>query len=248
MATIANPPVIATAAAAWRDAFAAYREMPRVFWASTAALVVSFSFIVIGLHLARIAYSPFLSALTTQALYPLATAPLAIAVHRFVLLGQRTPAYDIALSDRRFRKFVLFALAFTFTLGLPRLFFGLVGFEILLVYLLVWVVAVSLFILFPAIAVGSPEACWRNAVLNSKGHGWRIFFTMICTTVPVLVAANVLLKTPAGHGKLLEFIQIFLAVVLMTFMVAAFAAAAARLYDGYAANLGRPPGLSLRPL
>ena len=54
----------------------------------------------------------------------LALTPLAIAIHRFILLGETTSSYRLELGQRRFRRFAFY----TFLLNLIALAPGFCGF------------------------------------------------------------------------------------------------------------------------
>ena len=49
------------------------------------------------------------------------------------------------------------------------------------------IASLRLLIVFPAIAVDARGADWRNAMADTKGHTWRVFFTVLATTLPALV-------------------------------------------------------------
>jgi len=130
----------------------------------------------------------------------LALAPLAIAIHRFILLGETTSSYRVELGQRRFRRFAFY----TFLLNLIALtpaFFGifflatikllpavaaaLLGLGIGVIEIagaiVLLVLLVRLTLLFPAVAVDAPRAGWNRALDESSGHFWRILSALLLT-------------------------------------------------------------------
>jgi hypothetical protein len=111
-------PVIETAAIAWRDAFQAIDVMPVVAGiAFVLYLVVSLA--VSALAISAINPNPF--ALIGSPWLPIISiiagivqaallAPLAIAVHRFVLLGEKTNRYPLEPKSSRYLRFVGFSI------------------------------------------------------------------------------------------------------------------------------------------
>jgi hypothetical protein len=101
-----RPSIIQWAVTAWRDAFAAFRQMPTVL--GVAFLVFLALDVVRQLVFPRepgpIGLGLGILAFILGLVYGLLLTPPAIAVHRFVLLGERTAQYRLDLSDSRFRK------------------------------------------------------------------------------------------------------------------------------------------------
>jgi hypothetical protein len=123
--------------------------------------------------------------------------PYAIAVHRFIILGEKPTGYRIAPADPKFRRFfcwwlaiwALYLAAAVISALLPRL-----GppFDLLLVgvlYIPVFVLTIRAIVLFPAAAVGAPGADWRQAIADTGGHVWRIFFIILGAMLPLVIAA-----------------------------------------------------------
>ena len=117
--------------------------------------------------------------------------PFLIAVHRYIVLGEITQHYTLAPRSLRFQLFfgwLASVLIMTAIVGaLPKV----LGFtqsgqsdrrrrrcgRVL-------ALVTRMTILFPAIAVDAPGATWRNAVNDSKGHGWFIFFLLLVAMLP----------------------------------------------------------------
>ncbi len=170
-----------------------------------------------------------------------------------MLLGEVNDSYRLDTQDPRFMKFFTFLGGLAVVLFVPRLVgdlfsspYGASGFGRLVGLILSVVAAVILVrnvILFPAVAVDAPGADWRNAMADSKGHSWRIFFILLCVTVPAGIVAAILMAIffllPLIGWIIVAAIQAAFGV----FIGAATAAAASRLYVDYAQQLGRPAGI-----
>ena len=132
----------------------------------------------------------------------LLTVPYYIAVHRLVILGERTTSYVLAPSHPRFQLFFWWWAALSVVMYLPislvdmltpsrgaiglRLL-ALAGLPILLIAIII--IMLRLTIIFPAIAVDAPGATWRNVMADTKGYVWRIFLLGLVACLPLLVPA-----------------------------------------------------------
>jgi hypothetical protein len=122
--------------------------------------------------------------------------PYAIAVHRFIILGEKTKGYRIAPADPKFRRFFCWWLALEALYLPPEAISALLPpleppFDFLLVVVLripVFVLAIRAIILFPAVAIGGPGASWRQAIAGTGGHVWRVFFIILGAMLPLVIA------------------------------------------------------------
>ncbi len=252
MATSENPPIFELAIEGWRYAFAALSRMPSILGIAMA--------IVFGLSIVTLPLLPgpdeqpslffhlfgFLISIV-QAYF---LTPVAIAVHRFVLLGELTERYAPNPSDPRFMRFFAFSVVYQLLTGVPSFLMSLTGktetgvglvlafiFFVLLVIALI--ASLRLLILFPAIAVDARGADWRNAMADTKGHTWRVFFIMLVTSLPALIISVPLYFTLAWPrpelvgGIVLGVFQAVIGVLLL----AACAAVASRLFAAFANKL-----------
>ena len=69
--------------------------------------------------------APFVAGFITGIIQPFVIAPLAIAVHRYVLLGEVTAGYAIDPSSPRYLRFVSFAVLINVLMFVPSLIFGI---------------------------------------------------------------------------------------------------------------------------
>ncbi len=250
------PSIWRLAIGAWRDAFGAMRDMPVVFGAAFAAAIV--------IHVAQgffgqpsVAYATTLSSEEQVAAFAFALAqtffltPVLIAVHRYILLGERTRRYRLNPSDRRFWRFFVFGIVIQLFFVVPTLFAlnsslesGVELAVAVVLFLAAIVAAVRLILFFPAVAVDAAGADWRNALADSRGHAWRIFFTVMVVT---LMATVVLMAAAIGLAWIsLQFDEIPRAVIvidaiiepsIMVATLAANAVAASRLFRFFGMRL-----------
>ena len=264
MANGGGPSVIGSGITAWRDALEAAARMPVVFAIAIAAVIV---LDVLSLPLFPVKpgehSSPGLQLLgfIVGLVQGFLLTPVAIAVHRYVLLGELAASYQLNPADLRFRRFFLFTVVVQILMAFPGTLMVMAGYSsgfvaviagIVAIALLIVVVIVSLrtLILFPAIAVDAPGADWNNALQDAKGHSWRVFFIVIVVAIPAIVIYGPLyywLWFPEGPSfggvAVLSVVQAVMGVL----MIAAFAAMASRLYLVFSDRLGRPPGLAGAP-
>jgi hypothetical protein len=277
MAAGVKPPIFRSAYRAWADAFKAMRAMPLVIGVGT-ALMLAIGVLEAAFPLTSIlnadgaGQTTLSSTIFPSALANLLTAflmtPLAIAIHRHVILGEVTRSYRINPSDVRFFKFFGFAFVIVFMqwallvagallfpagFGAPlpdlslktrdddyfETFGPAVAFILIGVALLLVVLARTI-VLFPAIAVDAPHADWRSAWHDTKGSFWRIasIFAIVWLPAFLLSPASTVPVWARVPWKVLDVLMLCIG-----------AAAASRLFLAFADNLGKPPEpISDRPL
>jgi hypothetical protein len=247
MAMNTDVSIIDTAIQSWRDAASAREKMPNLFWIAIGILIA------LGILNQLIGgYLLIVGGIVFSIAQALALTPLAIAVHRFILLGEARDSYDFAPGDPRFQKFFVFTIALEILTALPSIvalplafiapfLYGLVA---LVLAILAAIVAVRNVMLFPSIAVDSAGADWRNAMADSKGHSWRIFFVLLCTVLPAVVIEAILVALFAWVGVLHLIVFALIIPAITVFVIAAAAAAASRLFSAYANQLGRPSNVA----
>jgi hypothetical protein len=256
----------------WRDAFVAGNRMRVLVGESFAfVFVLDLAAAACGLNYpdgALLVHSP-LQFLLSMALLVLFTilyyvvlTPLAMAVIRHVVLGRMMQRYSMDLLDVRFRRFAGLAILLNL-LGIVIGMWAAISFTQIWVYIshefvlwpmaITWALFISAFIicnivavrtaiLFPAIAVDSQRASWRNAVLDTKGHSWTIFFSFLFAYLPVLLLNVALYHLAARVEASLAGRWTYVPVnsLLTTVTTCIFAAVAARTFLEWANKLGRP--------
>jgi hypothetical protein len=132
--------------------------------------------------------------------------PYAIAVHRFIILGEKTTSYRIALTEPRFRRFFGWSLALSMLSNAPAAISEVLPpLEEPLDYLLVvalgipvFVLAIRAIVLFPAVAIDALGANWRQAIADTRGRVWRIFFILFGAMLPLFIV-NIILAVIAAN-------------------------------------------------
>ena len=168
---------------------------------------------------------------------------MAIAVHRYILLGETAQRYELTPSRTRFRRFLALTILIESALLVPRLAGMLVGatpargMVVAVVIVLVLYLVLRTLLLFPAIATDAPGADWERAMQDSNGRAWRIFLVLLIAFVPIIVASALLLLSVGrsgvtGHGTF-AVIAVINAVAALAWLVVG-AAVASRLYRAYA--------------
>jgi len=256
-----KPPVINTAAIAWRDAFRAIEVMPAVAGIAFVLYLVMSLAISINANPYALVGSPWLPIISIGAsiVQAVLLSPLAIAVHRFVLLGEEANRYPLEPKSGRYLRFVGFAILVKILWLIPNTIESLIPardnnsalatelkFLAFVLVITVVIVVVRRAILFPAIAIDAPGATWSKARLDTKGSSWRVAFVFISTALPVLVINGVLawlwlLLTPQAQpnaGSLLLFSVIEAVIAIAA--LCAFAAAASHIYRARADIMTQP--------
>jgi hypothetical protein len=255
-----KPPVIETAVITWKDAFRAIEAMPRVAGiAFVLYLAVSLAVFAITNPFALV-LSPWLPLFSIggSIVQAVLFAPLAIVVHRFVLLGETTNRYPLEPKSSRYLHFVGFAILvkvlwvipntiqnFPGTQDNPDLKSGL-GIVAVVLTITVIIVVVRRPILFPAIAIDAPGATWSKARLDTKGSSWRVAFIFVLTALPPLVINLLLywlwrqLTAPTQPSTVSFLLFSVLETVVAVPTLCAFAAAASHIYRARADAMTRP--------
>ena len=213
MASDTQPSAIKIALAGWRAALKAVTEMmPVVGPAFLFTLIAEAAVQQLHSHSLAIEFAFLPLYWVAQSLV---LTPLAIAVHRYVLLEEVTRRYALDRSDRRIQRYFGFAVALQalwlslwiwwimahFVFGVPMPGepippgFGehlgwilVLGFAAPLVACFVIVrVTLSVAILFPAVATDAPGAGWHNARDDSEEHIFRMFCAFALGFVPTLL-------------------------------------------------------------
>jgi hypothetical protein len=228
VASDTQPSAIKIALAGWRDAWRAITQMMSVTGpAFLFTLMSEAAYQLSRGHSFAIDVVVFPVHWIVQSLV---LTPLAIAVHRYVLLDEVTEHYALNPADQRFQRFFGLAIALQalwlsigiwliighFVFGAPMFpgdpvtpearenlgWIFLVSFAAPFVTCFVIArVILSIAILFPAVATDAPGAGWRNARDDSEGHIGRIFCAFALGFVPVLPLDAVDEFILAPHGS-----------------------------------------------
>jgi hypothetical protein len=147
--------------------------------------------------------------LLQDAVWALLLTPIAIAIHRFIIIGEVTPNYDLDIGEPAFRRFFFWLFGLKVFIGLPYTLLGVlqalglspratvVPFMVALI--VVTAVVLRLTILFPAIAVETSGATAKHAFVDTKGQGLRIFAIFLLALIP-WISAVIVIVILLGHG------------------------------------------------
>jgi hypothetical protein len=129
--------------------------------------------------------------------------PFFLAIHRFVLLGELPPRYDLEPSNPRFQLFFGWLAVSVLLVSIPSLldalttpkgpvyYFGQPFADpgpstiVMAARLAVFAMVQHFLTLFPAVAVDAPGAAWQNAIRDTRSHIWFVFVATILPFVPI---------------------------------------------------------------
>lgn len=249
---------------AWRDAFDAFWQMPTALGMASLAML-ALQFLSVPFLPSNLAKSSGISVKVTLEVFMIASVfvltPAAIAVHRFVLLGERAASYRLDPVNPRFRRFFFFVVAFQLVVDVPSLMtLGLISqaqdpsWYVQASVLGLWVlIFAGLFlmlrslVLFPAIALDAPGMGWREAFRATRGHNWRILVIAVATGIPIAIAYVLRLSFPDRPDEIVArgvIISAILDTVWFMLTTVVYAALASRMF---AALVDRPAGSAERP-
>jgi hypothetical protein len=169
------------------------------------------------------------------------SAPLAIAIHRYIVLGELPlEAYPLDPSLLRFRRYFDFLLIPTVLRHLGQIVClfgesasgaGLATSHVAqgVAFIVLW----RLVLLFPAIAIDARSAHWRIANRALHGHGWSTFFELFITLLPIFFLTNVLdaiILRPLSHSQFAFSADPIVTGLCQTLWVLVFAAVSSRFY------------------
>jgi hypothetical protein len=250
-------PILETILKAWADGFRAIRDMPVVAACALVLLaaIATGAFFAAGAILLspgrsvqQWAASPawFVFGVFNGSARIVLLAPLAIAVHRYIICGERARRYPLNPLRPSYLRYVGTALAIFVVFRLPEMI-GLVlrpareilvfdlPFTVLMLAMMVTVAVVVLgkIALFPAIAVNAPNASWRAMPQADAGNAMRIIVILIAIVGPGQLAGWLAYNYvpaphwPGGAGQLVPSLAM---VLLDVPVLCALAAAMSRIY------------------
>jgi hypothetical protein len=240
----AKPPIFRSALTAWLETFLALSSMKMV---TGVAFVAIAAVAILGDLIEGLIGAPPLWAQLLR--FPFCIpeafveAPFAIAVHRYVLLGEVTKRYRLTPSEPRFMRYFGFTVVIQVLMSfrymrVPVQMEALL-FAVAAISIVALVVSVRTSILFPAVAVDAAAATWRNAMRDTKGHFWRLLVIIGITLLPAVVL-DYLPAYLVVPGFFAAPIGILLAATYSIVQVSTLAAVATRLYGALADKLGPP--------
>jgi hypothetical protein len=205
MAERGRLPIMRGVVLAYRDIGRVARDMTRLV---AMVLVILVTFNLLEIFIPPSVFELPLAEFVFGAARVFLLTPFLIAVHRYILLDEITPHYHLAPLAPRFLRYFGWILVLMLVLlarnlmqnllsaaELPARAVSLGGGVALIVGVFV---ILRLFILFPAIAVDAPGASARNALADSKGFFWDMFFIGLLAMLPLvmLMALQVVIEYP----------------------------------------------------
>lgn len=194
MARRSKPPI-------WGTIRAGYASAAEQFRALGSATVIAVVLVAI-LQLIRVPTQESVLAIVRPVLVSLASAivlsPYAVLVHRRILLGIDDRSYWTTFSAPRTLAFTSAAigLGLLSEVGLMALLVGIRPPEprvVLILLGMAWIiVALGFFcraaLVFPIIAVDGSTTPWRDSLRLTQGNAWRIFWIIMVSVLPLLLA------------------------------------------------------------
>jgi hypothetical protein len=191
--------------------------------------------------------------LVQDAAWAFLLTPVVIAIHRFVILGEITPAYTLHVGEPGFRIFFAWLFALKVFVALP---FDLLGAletldwsprasALAFAVALISAIAVSLrlTILLPALAVAAPGATPSHALADTKGQALRILALFLLALLPWVAVdiGIVLLLGPSAQitGTPLAMISLVMGGVLQMIVLSITAVIASYAFVSLAAQVKR---------
>ena len=187
------------------------------------------------------------------AIRALLLTPVAIAIHRLVILDEVTRAYTLPLGEPAFRVAWLFALGVIADLPFDLLTamqardasLAATSIGFLLALIAVVAFALRLTVLLPAIAVAAPGAWLKPALADTKGQALRILAIFLLALLPWIAAdaAGVALigRRIEAVGSLPGVMFLLLCGVLQTIMLSMAAVVASLVFIVLSAKVRQAP-------
>ena len=189
--------------------------------------------------------------LAETAIRAMLLTPIAIAIHRMVILDEVNRAYTLPLGEPAFRAFFAWLVVLGVIGGLPFDLLGvlqthnaslattLIGFLLAMIAMIAF--ALRLTVLLPAIAVEAPGAALKPALADTRGKTLRILAIFVLALLPWVAAdfAGVLLigRRIAVPGSLPGAFGLILGGVLQTALLSLTAVIASLVYIALAAKV-----------
>jgi hypothetical protein len=227
----------------------AYGDITRIPSVLGRVAIVAFTIVLVSDQVERLVLAPgadsgnatALASFAIGLVQTLLITPYLVAVHRFVVLDEVTPAYVLApISDRRTQVYFLCWAALSVLATAPAFLpplsevepplGGFIGFAVLGYLAGIMVFGLRMTLLFPAVAVDAAGASFANALVDAKGHLWRFFATGLLAAVPLMTVAyltqNILGTSNDGAAFVVSLVRSVVAFVLLT----QFVVISSRLY------------------
>jgi hypothetical protein len=201
---------------AWDSTLAGMRAMPALFLAAFfVAILLALALIYLRPdHLTQSGYLPspldLAIAVANILAWSALTAPVAVAMHRFVLLGQTTTDV-LSFAPRHTKLFFLWAVALQLVFDTVQGASGLLFshyfiFLRVLAVIAVLMASVHLAMIFPAVAIEDGDDDWQARLAKSwrqmEGNFWLFIRAAIVTFLPMIVLWVIVIIVMALFGMM----------------------------------------------
>jgi hypothetical protein len=247
-----QPGILGVVRLAWLDLGRAFYVMPWmvVVWIGLVLLAAALGHEIMSRDMSD--FAKLLANYSRNAVATLLFVPVAMAIHKAIVLGEIAPRYRFDMQDARTWRFAGWSLVFFAVTAAPSavpipadpdadnaallacLYFLLFGMFVL--------VGVRLVTVLPAISAGAAGVQWRNELAATRGQFWRVLTILVLLLGPIWLVESVLsYAVESLWGAALIGVSFGALVEVVT------AANAARLYRWLGAPAGQPPRLDDPP-
>ena len=185
---------------------AAYREWRRALLALRPLIINAFLIVTAVATVGEIIPQHYwdtrplgeIMSLVQTTILALLLAPIVIAIHRFVILGEVRSAYTLPLGDPAFWTFFVWLFVIEVLIGLPFEVLGAMqaldlslqatALGLIVTLIAAAAVVLRLIVLLPAIAVEAPRASPAQAIADTKGEALRILAIVLLAVLPWFAA------------------------------------------------------------
>jgi len=217
-----NVPILQVTGLAYRDSVRAPCAVPMLSGIALVACLAQ-AFLAEGIQNVSPSAGMVFGLLLASATSFLVT-PFLIAVHRYILLRETTTTIDVR--SHRFQQFFIFSVLLILMMECMSVGYVVFGERTaagMIVAVLVAIgfmfVSVRLVLLFPAIAIDSPDAEWPRSMDASRGNFWRIVLVCLLVLAPAILLLDVVVLGEAANKGAEKPLRLSTGVVLLMGLV-----------------------------
>jgi hypothetical protein len=189
-------------------------------------------------------------------------APFMIAVHRYILLGERTRRYSIEPASQHFQLFAGWLVVLGLLASIPSYLvvattpagpiyhFGRPPSpdpaQIVMLFAVlstVFVLLTRMIILLPAVAIDAPGATWQNAFADTRRNTWYVVLASFLPAIPLLLlfaAALFFVRLTVPWWPAALLVGYLMLMAMYFILLALTAVVVSRLYQALGDRLNQP--------